>query len=435
MINHLRTRPLAPRRYRLTRNLSGTLTPRIGVDDPALSTWLFIVPIEAPCHAVRLGFANPYGFTQTIVKASVYPSDSYSDAATALTTPGTAVKPTGGAPGTRIGWELGNGFDVAAINSRANVRTHILPGVASNRDNAAGPYTIAWSDFCPCTSIPRADGSATPLLFIYVTLGGTDFVGGPTGILAFNQDPTAARGRCFYGLRASTLGKDFADHPEGSRWSPLGEPPFCPALWVQYLTMTPGYQIVQIGDSLSSGPSNDGCSASVWRAAADLSSPRLPIEFCNMAWAGTGTAVYDVLLTNNAASLRPSVVTAQPISRNDGFTTASIEMLIARKLALLDALSSYGTELIWNIPACSSLNGNAQQIEIFKAMRHNLLAAGCTAGTPVIDAPAIIGHLAADAPWDYAPGYSDDNLHPNTAGVEAVVAAATAALRQLGGLP
>jgi hypothetical protein len=432
--DHLRPRAFAPRRYRLTKNLSGTLTPRIGIDDPALSTWLFIVPIEAHCHAVRLGFANPYGFTQTIVKASVYPSDSYSYAAAALMKPNTEVKPTGEAPPTRIGWELGSGSDVSAINNRANVRGHILPGDASNRDNAARPYTIVWSDFCPCTSIARADGGTTPLLFIYVTLGGTDFVGGPTGIRAFNQDPAAVRGRAFYGLRATTLGRDFADNPQGTRWSPLGEPPFAPALWVQYLTMTPGYQIVQVGDSLSAGPSNDSYSASLWRAAADLSSLRLPIEFCNMAWAGTGTAVYDVTLATNATSLRPSILSAQPISRNDGFTTPSIQMLIARKLALLDALTPYGTELIWNIPACSSLKGNAEQIGIFRAMRAQLRAVGESLGVPVIDGPSIIGNLADDAPWDYGPGYSDDNLHPNSACVEAVVGAATAALGQLTGL-
>jgi hypothetical protein len=431
MVNANQITGLAPRRYRLTKNLAGTFTPRLGVDHPSLSTWLFIVPIETHCYAVRLGFANPYGFAQTIVSAAVYPSDSYSDASLALSKSNTAVNPTGGVTGTPIGWECGNGCDTPAINDQALVRTHVLPGDPTNRQHDPRPYTIAWSDFCPCASIPRQDGSPQPLLFIYVTLGGTDFVGGPLAIRAFNTDPVAVRGRPFFGLRATTLGRDFVDEPTATNWSSLGEPPFAPALWLQYLTLNPGYQIVQVGDSLSCGP--DGYSPSLWRAAMDLSTPVAPIEFCSMAWAGTGTQVYDTAMANNAESLRPSILSAQPISRNNGFTAASIRMLLARKLAQIDALAAFQTQLIWNIPACSSLGDNNEQIAIFRAFRAQLLERAAAGGDPVIDGPAVMGDWARNAPWNYAPGYSDDGLHPNSAATEAVVPAATDTLRKQSG--
>jgi hypothetical protein len=151
---------------------------------------------------------------------------------------------------------------------------------------------------------------------------------------------------------------------------------------VRYLTMMSDYQVAQVRDSSASGLSNDGCSPSVWRASADRSSTGLPIEFCNLALPGTGTAVYDVKMVNNAASLRASPLSGQPILSNDGFIAASIRISIAWKRTLLDALLAYGTGLIWNIPACTSLGPDTLKNDAYKALRHSPLTAGSCVKRP-----------------------------------------------------
>jgi hypothetical protein len=189
----LRSPTVTPRCYRLARSLPGRLPPGIGIDDPALSKGSFVVLIEVPGHAVRLGFTDPYGFIHTIVETSTCRSHNYCNAATALTPTDTAVDPMGYARGTRIGRELVDGSEVPAIDSRGNVRANILPRIVSNRGNAAGPYTIGRFDFSPCISVARVDGN--PLHFIYVALGETDLVCGQRGFAPSTGISRPAAGR------------------------------------------------------------------------------------------------------------------------------------------------------------------------------------------------------------------------------------------------
>jgi hypothetical protein len=137
------------------------------------------------------------------------------------------------------------------------------------------------------------------------------------------------------------------------------------------------------------------------------------------------------MLRNNMAALRGSVVAYQPISRNDTFTPAGLQLLLAKALANIDAFrASYGTMAIWNIAGCiPSAAGNPRQIEAFTDMRSRLLTAAQSSGTKLIDACTVIGR--PEAPWLYRAGMSDDDTHPNFVAAETVVPMAKAALRQL----
>jgi hypothetical protein len=427
----------APRRNRLTKTLgSGILAKPAYPGRLAPLTFVHVIPIEAPCYAVRLGFANCFDLTMAIAKASVYPSDSYGALAAnrnaGLQDPKPAtpyrVAPTGNAGGSRIYFDHA-GADVGTISAGGSERRFTLEPDHANPENRPKGFTIQWSDFAACTSIPRADGGTQHLLFVYVTIASPSTVHGATGFFAeSNADPLAHRGRHFWTGRAANTGVDCADNPTGSNYR---SETIAPLFAIQYLTLNAGIQGVLNGDSLTASPANDRFSTPLHRAAWDLSTPDRPIEIASTAWGAAGHAGYEVMLRNNMAALRGSFVSYQPLSRNDAFVASGLQLLLAKALANVDAFrASYGSAAIWNIAGCiPSARDNARQTQAFTDMRSRLLALGPSSGMPLIDAPAVIGQ--AEAPWLYRAGMSDDDTHPNFAAAEAVVPMAKAALRQL----
>jgi hypothetical protein len=431
---------VAPRRNRLTKTLGSGLFPKLTFPGAlAPLTFLHVIPIEAPCYAVRLGFANCYDLPMAIAKASIYPSDSYSALADGSNAglkehaQATAyrVVPTGEAGGCRVWFDHG-GADVGTINSGGTQRSLVLSADTTNAENKPKAFTIQWSDFTPCASIPRADGGAQHLLFVYVTIASPTMVQGATGIFAeTNADSEAHRSRHFWAGHASATGADYADNPTGTTFRARQ---IAPLFAIQYLTPGLGIQGVLNGDSLTSTPTNDWFTTPLHRAAWDLSTPDLPIEIASMAWGSTGFAGYEVMLRNNMPALRGSFVSYQPISRNDTFTTAGLQLLLAKALGNVDAFrASYGTSAMWNIAGCiPSADGNTRQTDAFTDMRCRLQALARLSGMPLIDAPAVIGQT--ERSWLYRAGMSDDNTHPNFAAAETVVPLANAVLRQLADL-
>jgi hypothetical protein len=430
---------IAPRRNRLTKTLGSGLLAKATYPGPlAPLTFLHVIPIEAPCYVVRLGFANPFDLTMTIAKASVYPSDSYGslaengNARLKESIPGAPfpVVPTGNASGRRITFDHA-GADVGTIHAAGTERGITFAADATNPENKPKGFTIQWSDFVPCTSIPRADGGTQHLLFVYITIASPSLVHGATlSFATANADPLAHRGRHFWLGYAASSG-DYADTPAATAFksSQIG-----PLFAIQYLTSSLGIQGVLSGDSLTAAPTNDRYSTPLHRAAWDMSTPDMPIELASMAWGAAGSACYDAMLRNNMPALRGSFVAYQPISRNDGLAAATLHLLLAKALANVDAFrASHGTTALWNIAGLiPSADGDARQVHAFTDMRSRLQGLARSSGMPLIDAPAVIGQ--PEAPWLYRAGMTDDNTHPNFTAAEAIVTMARKALRQVIGV-
>jgi hypothetical protein len=429
---------LAPRRFRLTQAINnGDRIPRVNFFASNPVSFMAAVSIAAPCYAVRPGFANGFNFTQTIAKAAVYPSDTYSGSLTALSARNISVVPTHGAKASLGSPIFFDGTSETSLNLSGANRRLSLPANAANSKNLAAPFTISWSDWAPCTSLPRADGEKWPLLFVYITITSNSFMSTASNYL--NLNTTLHRGkRMVGGLRATINNIDFADNPVDTEWGAFGDPPFGPWFVLQYLTTIPSIQIVMTRDSLAAAPQSDGVSNPVWRAAADLSSDKLPIEVLNLAVGAATWKVYAPLLSLNAAAIQPSIVIPQVISRNGMGGAADMQQLLA--MAILNAQVCsvpYGSKVIWNIPGCEpSWDNNHAFSHGFWDMRNRLLDASALSGVPVIDAPAVIGDIAGNAPWNYitSPAVSDDNTHPNAVGQEMVVPLAKAALKTVIGL-
>jgi hypothetical protein len=435
-VNARRILRAAPRRNILTKTLgSGVALRAGGLTGIVPYTFLYIIPIESPCLAVRLGFLNPYNAAMTIAKAKVYPTDSYSGAASALSVGNVAVVPTGAGIGSPAYFDNA-GADSYLLNGAGATRSFTLPANAANAGNALAASPIQWSDWVQCVSIARADGGVQHLLMIAVTVSSTDYISAGGTFPTFNGNATANRGRLTYILTAWNNGVDYADNVAGTNWKKFGSGDQGPLFALQYVPANPGIQVVLNGDSLSAAPTNDGYSTPLHRAGWDLSSAALPIEVASLAWGGATESVYGALLETNIAGVKPSILAIQPNSRNDGATGAagtSNQQLLARRLAAAAiAGEAHDSKLILNSGGCQpSYDGNATNQAMFLDIEARLAAMAAQAGIPFIDAPAIIGNLAGGAPWDYLGGFSDDNTHPNYAGVEALVPAAKAALQSL----
>jgi len=433
-----------PRRTRLTiSNGEGKPILRHAINDTD-RTWLTILPLESHCCAARLGFANPFAEPMPIIGASIYPSASYNpvpDARVAGTSIGT---PSGGRPGTTVLFDR-VGLDSTWINTTGEARGLILPGDPANRDNRARAFTITWSDWVPIRSVPRTDGRAQPLLFVYVALAS-----GSMSTAGFGPDPfvhatsPGCRGRVAVSLKSDRPG-DWTANPAGSAWRGATPAPqgggsqwgLSPLLCLQYLSVVPGIQGVISGDSLMSGPGGphgDAFSAAPIRAAYDLSSPSLPVCMAHLACGGAASSVYNDTLWRNMDALRPSFLVLQPLSRNDGMEQSRLDALFARLLATADrAATEHGASTMFQgaypIPSVDpTVAGHGAELAAWQDIRL-MLADMAAAGVPVYDAAGVMGEPAA--PWRYASACSDDGTHPNDHATELATPIARALLERM----
>jgi len=335
---------------------------------------------------------------------------------------------TGGAATSTVYFDhhgAGGTITTDAINFSGIARNAIVPPNIENIENTPMPYSPFCSDFVPVHSISRNDGGTPHLLFVTVTLAGghVDVV---PNLKLFNNDGVANRGRYVCSGWAWTGGQDYTHDMTAGGSSGGWTSSFQNPIWgLQYVTDRPGIQIAMTGDSLSCSPTNDTYSNALLRASWDLSTSTMPIEVVNLAWP-TSRRIYTPVLMNAAPIIRPSVVSVQPLSRNDGYHKPQIYNLIGNGMYVASALNScYGTvPLLFSPGAEPSFHGDPRAEDAYVETRARL--ASC--GLPLIDAPSVLCDTAA--PWNYLPGYSDDDCHPNSAAAEATVPLARDALRR-----
>lgn len=424
-------------RRRLTKIFTGALTetgvsPRERGGDSA--TYLLVVPIEAHCHAVRLLFANHRSDVDLrICSASIYPSTSYGGA---FEMHGHRLGAGDGSP-VRVG-PTGNskravvtfgsaGRDDSLVRADSRRREIWIRGVAANVDNVRVPYKIVCSDLVPLTTLDRSDGGSQPLLFIYVHVEPYGFGRwiGP----AYQPDRWCVntkdnRGRMLFGGIAAQPDVDLTHDPSAGLFVGISGGPI---FGVQYLSQVPGQVVTLSGDSLTTSPSSDSYSCAIMRAACDLSRPERPIEIANLGWGGASSSVYGSLLDRHLDLLEPSVLALQPLSRNDGSSVDALRGLLAQGLGRFEAARRrFGTMPVWFSPGCiPSWSVDPQATSMFQSLRQHLAADVI----PDVDGPAIIGE--DEAPWLYRDGMSDDGVHPNDRGAEALVSRARAILSEL----
>lgn len=422
----------APTRYVLTQTIGGQISPFPGhLNDVFPKTFLTIVPLEADFVAVRVAYANCFGFSVKISSVSVYPSESYGIAPETDRNGGqaVAVKPIQTAGSFCAGHPVY--FRNEGSSADFPIRSLELPADPQNPNNLFKPHTYRWSEWTDCRSVRRSDGGLQPLLFIYTTIGSADAAFVPSQLSALNTGGYA-RERYHYGLAAYSVGADFSDDPTGTLYcgSPAGFGTWNPVVAVQYRTVSAGIQVVAVGDSLSRAPTNDGVSNAVWRACADLSTPQRPIALVNMALGGGNPSLYNPLTALNAPIIQPSIAVLQVITRNGYAGLKDMRHLLRQMLQLGSELAmAHETRIVLNLPGGEpSWDAVPTWTDGFVSMRETLIGLSSVMRIPLIDATTVIAPDGRS--WCYKPGMSDDGGHLNTYGVEMVVTASRLAIER-----
>ena len=411
----------------------------VGGVNPSQNTWsgltpvtlMGAVPLETTAYAIRVGWCNPFSYDITINSVSAYPSSNYSAAGTVDANGIATVAPQGGAPGSKL-YFAAKGADSSQINdgSLGTTRSFVVKG--SNTTLPNSNCVLQWTDWAPFTTIARDDGGTQPLAFIYVTIGGTGSIdysmSNSGGVFSAGGN---TQGRRIMFAAAWTRGTDYADNPSGTSWAQGGGgSQSSPFYAVQYLSHNTGDQILITGDSWSVSPTNDSITSPIWRAAMARSTPTNPIGVANLAWGANAFGAYGPFAQMNLMAIRPTIYVPQGISRNDGMTTAMLQELFGKHLALYDWMrTAFGSRIIWNLPgAAQFVDGNSVQIAAWTDARTRLLSIGALPDVGYIDCPSLI---AQSNTYDYLVGYSDDGVHPNVTAAAACKPLADAALAKV----
>lgn len=199
---------------------------------------------------------------------------------------------------------------------------------------------------------------------------------------------------------------------------------------IQYTTLKQGIQLQCSGDSTVEGiGSNTRCYGATQRAADLLSTPDLPVEYCNSGLYAQGPLVYSRALSYYANQIQPSTVVYSPYSINntpaggmpayavdeDYFGLARVltdlrNLPRAPKLLLLEGLPTN--------PAYRNTGaGDAARLDINEFM-------GSVGSATVVPgyAEALSGATNASGQMLIKDGLTADDVHPNDAGYDALAA-------------
>ncbi len=363
-------------------------------------------------YAVRVGFGNDIGYDYPVSAVAACISSSYAD----------GVNPTGGAPWALLTTSAGGRDTVDTVASSGSSRNLLVRG------NGGGPRVpnIAWTDWTPIAAIPPDDGSGRPILFLRASVPAWIAPRSCNALVRFSGTP-AAQGRDL--IFTYRMGQDWATAPGPSAnvFGPSGVSPF---YCVQYLSQSRGATLLWGGDSQFAGDTSIGnADAFPLQSALALSTPQRPLVPANYAWSGSPSLIFMPILERMLDACRPSIVVLQGWTGNDGPTSAAINAYAERVLKLVARVRQLGIApiVVTRFPRLN-LAQHSDQLALAEHWRQiQLKLSG--AGTSVLDAAAILDDPAR--PGAYRPGFSNDGVHPNTAGHAALAQSLTPILRNL----
>lgn len=184
---------------------------------------------------------------------------------------------------------------------------------------------------------------------------------------------------------------------------------------VQYMSRTPGYSVLSIGDSLTQGFGSTGLYQSwAFSACVGLSTPNLPISFWNQGWQGQ---ISDNYWSNGYQAFKgakPDIVTISTWSPNDGLTQATADAGWSRAMDLANYCIKQGAVPVLMGPLPWGNITTAAEETARLSVRSRMLDAWAK-GMAVLDWEKTMGTGASIN--RIQPAYlSSDNLHPGDLG-------------------
>jgi lysophospholipase L1-like esterase len=366
------------------------------------------VEVEAPFHAVRLVAQNRSNVEQTARTALIGVSET------------NATDSSNSMAHVVIGGSAYTG--IAGATSQNGHRNVTWTGAANVTQAASSTAPVlALSDWIPLKSVPRADGGRRPLLmWKYWQQGSTGGNWAFGTVNAATRTATSAnRGRTI------VVANTFNDG--------VGTPARTYSLST---TVTDTFPIVRfdvpvlsvwtVGDSITgcNGLVTDTVSGWGWRACADLSTPTLPVVHSAF---GVSSVTASDFWANAKAHLAagvppPSVLVLNPAGINEFGTTPDVRKMETIRATLVDGISvcrQYQIPYLVLMPMLPSENfPGAAEDNLRKQVNAEVAATAASFGVQVLDFSAL-GNGASPELW--VPAYKFDAVHPNEAGIEAVM--------------
>ena len=367
-------------------------------------TFFVTAPFEAPPTAIRIGFGNTTGVPYRISGACCCEGNGW--------------QPKAGAPWSYLSFYNDGKQDVKQPAARP--QACVVPGNLSDGATAQGLLDIHWSDWISY----RTQSRQRPQMLFRILV--------PQQQLPLNYWISAGNvGRWVPGspvrlIEVRGVAGDQITDP-GTMPLPVPQqvatapPQLSPLYVVQYLTATPGLQIVMGGDSHLTA-----YNTFAFLAAIELSTPALPISFWNVAWTGKPSGVFSPILDAAVREAEPSITVIEGWSANDGMRAAPDQAYLARVREIAAHTQREG-----GVPII--LKGMPRHLfgtpELASWQRVNRELAGLVPGARVFDPLPFIED--PDRPGDWRRGMSDDQIHPNGLANATLRGPFEAALRQL----
>lgn len=202
---------------------------------------------------------------------------------------------------------------------------------------------------------------------------------------------------------------------------------------IQYTTLKPGLQVQMFGDSEVEGiGSGVRCFGGLQRAAVLASKLDLPVEYCNNGMYGKGPKVYSAAIGYYSKVVEPSAIFYGVYSPNNTPPGGMPQYAIEEDYLGIAALQNAAADLV-NKPSLFLLGGWPTNPNTGDGSRY-VFGAGDKARRDLNDFIKTIGGVVvmsgyvdvmtgtrlASGQDQMKAGFTDDNLHPNDAGYDAV---------------
>ncbi len=351
-----------------------------------------LMQLEAEPTWVRLLFVNDQPEPWTVDGAAIAPSAAVGDGVTPV---GADGRPDPSLWRT-VTFEAGGADSTPPLDPIGNRRTLLVPG---NPLDPSRPVH-AWSDWCPVSALPRADGGFGVLLLVRT------FSRGRMRFAACVGAPAPAIGRVHAGFVAE------GDATSGAApCAAVRDDTVFACHGMQAITTTPGATVVGVGDSISNSSCTTGeMSGFGLRACAMVSTRSRPVSYVNEGFPGRNSLGFATTGLWTVEAFRPQVAIIQAWTPNEPWTEAMAVLAFQRAMVVGDAVRRHGgVPILTTAVPCFGPHPEAEPVRATSNARIRALA---EAGWPVLDLDRLWG--TGDVPNRYQAALdAGDGLHPN----------------------
>lgn len=286
------------------------------------------------------------------------------------------------------------------------------------------------TDWIDVSSIDRTDGGELPVLLVRIeqpAAGG--FMTGPFSDMSGMSNKTTVGQRPYRSAAIALLGVTTKSSVNAAAYSANHQ-----AAIVQYAPRTLGRCVMGFGDSLTEGSGGVSPSTYSWlhKACEAVHSAASPVEICNLGWGGKDSDEFFSMAGIFLPMVPNAIAFYAAFTPNSSLVASNINVFRRYTARFLELCETYKVTPILNtgIPSTYGLSQgkNWSAVDNLRISRNNEIL---LSGVVSADFSSVMtgGFNATNtAQRDILAGMTDDGLHPNNAGADAMTDIAARAL-------